>query len=75
MYRSEAKMNNILTVPFKKITSATCTFYVEDNVIVQIWGKGISIRDFNSDIEYVLPWDDAIEYIKTHGIIIQGRSS
>ena len=41
--------------------------------MIQIWGKGISVKEYEESVEYFIPWEDIINHIKTNGLTIEGR--
>ena len=59
-------------IPSKSFIAASSTFYI-DSTMIQVWGKGISVKDYESDTEHFIPWDQLINHIKTNGSIIEGR--
>ena len=59
-------------LPSKSFIAASSTFYI-DSTMIQVWGKGISVKDYESDTEHFIPWEDIINHIKEHGMIVEGR--
>lgn len=59
-------------LPSKSFIATSTSFYIDSNMI-QVWGKGISVKEYEESVEYFIPWEDIINHIKEHGMIVEGR--
>ena len=59
-------------LPSKSFIATSSTFYIDSNMI-QIWSKGVSVKEYEESVEYFIPWEDIINHIKEHGMIVEGR--
>lgn len=57
-------------IPSKSFIATSSTFYIDNNMI-QVWGKGISMKEYEESVEYFIPWEDIIKHIKTNGSTIE----
>ena len=59
-------------LPSKSFIATSTSFYIDSNMI-QVWGKGISVKEYEESVEYFIPWENIINHIKEHGMIVEGR--
>lgn len=59
-------------LPSKSFIATSTSFYIDSNMI-QVWGKGISVKEYEESVEYFVPWENIINHIKEHGMIVEGR--
>ena len=64
--------NDLHHLPSKSFIATSTSFYIDSNMI-QIWSKGVSVKEYEESVEYFIPWEDIINHIKAHGMIVEGR--